>query len=129
MVFDITNKTSLKGIQTWLQSIASNIDNKEQLSMVLVGNKADLEEHREIEKEKGDEIAASLNVKYYECSASSGLNVDQAFRDLSEQIMDKYFPDRNAIIKMQEQQKEKIKLIEEDSSLDKSVSRVRGCCG
>lgn len=47
---------------------------------MLIGNKADLSDKRQVSIEEGQELSRRLDLlDYYECSASQNLNVDQAF--------------------------------------------------
>ena len=65
----------------------SNIS-QEEISLVLLGNKCDIEE-RVISKEKGQEMAESLKVNYYETSALNGTGINEAFEGLTREIMKK----------------------------------------
>jgi len=50
--------------------------------MILVGNKADLEAHREIPKHEGEALARRFKVPFMETSAKEGHNVDAVFTEL-----------------------------------------------
>ena len=54
---------------------------------MLLGNKCDLEDEREVSKERGQMQAAELGVKFFETSAKSGLNVEEAFLTLAQDIL------------------------------------------
>lgn len=51
--------------------------------MILIGNKSDLEEERQISLEEAKRVANELGVPYLECSAKFRKNVDQAFHNLA----------------------------------------------
>jgi GTPase SAR1 family protein len=56
--------------------------------MVLVGNKSDLEDDREVEAHKATKLARHWNdMPYYETSAKINLNLDEAFNDLGKQML------------------------------------------
>jgi GTPase KRas len=57
--------------------------------MVLVGNKCDLEHERAVSKADGEEKAKKYQLKFFETSAKSGINVENAFFALAEQIQKK----------------------------------------
>ena len=63
--------------------------------MVLVGNKADLAEKREIETSEGQELASKNKMLFFECSAKTGFNIDEVFyesaRGIAKKIKDKYY--------------------------------------
>ncbi len=58
LVFDITKKETFELIGTWLDDIRQN--NKMNIGKMLIGNKADLENDREVTKEEGEELAKLL---------------------------------------------------------------------
>ena len=47
---------------------------------MLVGNKTDLQDKRQVTNEEGEKKAKELNVMFIETSAKSGFNVKQLFR-------------------------------------------------
>lgn len=54
--------------------------------MILVANKIDLAENREVTKEEGEQKAMALGIPYLETSAKDSTNVEQAFNSLIEDI-------------------------------------------
>ena len=56
---------------------------------MILGNKCDLEESRVVTRERGQMLAAEHSIKFYETSAKSGLNVEEAFLTLARDIKDK----------------------------------------
>jgi 50S ribosomal subunit-associated GTPase HflX len=56
----------------------------------VLGNKADLEEQRKVEKAEVDNYCKSKNVKHIEVSAKSGIHVNQAFQEISEVLTQLY---------------------------------------
>lgn len=51
--------------------------------MVLIGNKADLEEERKVKKEEALEVAKEFNLAYLETSALNAQNIDIAFETIA----------------------------------------------
>ena len=45
--------------------------------MVLVGNKCDLEQKREVTQEKGKMMAENYGAAFFEVSAKTGVNIDE----------------------------------------------------
>ena len=76
LVFDLTKKDSLKNIEMWYKECI-NLSGNENLKLILVGNKKDLD--RMIPEEIGRKVAAVIKVPYFETSAKTGLNVDNIF--------------------------------------------------
>ena len=56
--------------------------------MILVGNKIDLDNHREVQKEEGKDFALkSNNIPFYETSAKENIEIDHCIMDLVREIM------------------------------------------
>ena len=87
LVYDVNNEVSYAKIKDWIEQITSNVS-RDEISLVLLGNKCDIEE-RVISKEKGQEMADELKVKYYETSALAGTGIDEAFEGLTKEILNK----------------------------------------
>jgi len=72
IVFDITNRKTFESIPKWIELIKSI----EKNILVLIGNKDDLEEKREVEEKEGKELAKKNEIAYYELSAKNYNNND-----------------------------------------------------
>ncbi|MHA1700258.1 MAG: Rab family GTPase [Promethearchaeota archaeon] len=85
LVFDLTDKTTFDNIKRWLEE-------KQRLSgdipTVLIGNKSDLAESRQVGKEEIIEFANKNGLSYVETSALTGANVNDAFSLLAYKIID-----------------------------------------
>ena len=86
LTYDISNSDSLKNIQNWMKLIEQNAE--DGVCKILVGNKCDLE-NRAIKKEEGEKIAQDFGMKFFETSAKSDINVDEAFNYLVTIILEK----------------------------------------
>ena len=56
---------------------------------MILGNKCDLEDSRVVTKERGSMLATEHDIKFFETSAKSGLNVEEAFLTLARDIKEK----------------------------------------
>ena len=65
----------------------SSDDDKTKCFSAVVGCKADLSTEREVNTDKGQELAIRLGAQYYECSAKTGENVDKVFKSLASSIL------------------------------------------
>ncbi|CAD8209011.1 unnamed protein product [Paramecium pentaurelia] len=85
LVYDITSKSSFEHVEDWLESIKDNIDTN-TVSIVLVGNKSDLDELRQITKDQGQTLANKHNLNFFETSAKMGINLSEVFVSLARNI-------------------------------------------
>ena len=58
----------------------------DNISRILVGNKCDLEDKRDVSKEQGEEMAEHYGVRFLETSAKVSNNVEQAFTMMTREI-------------------------------------------
>lgn len=89
LVYSVTDKKSLEELRAIREQI-SRIKGSSNVPMVLVGNKCDLTEERELQPEDGIKLSTEWNkVPFYETSALLRMNVDDAFVDVVRQIIRK----------------------------------------
>ncbi len=101
LIFDVTNKESFKHVKKWYE-IITKVANP-HLILILVGNKMDLSDSREVSTEEGMELAKELGIYYMETSVKSNENIDEVFEWIALQLINQNF--------------EKVR----DSSVDKSI--------
>ena len=75
IVFDITNKESFEKIHDWIKSVHDNIDSYREIHIIIVGNKIDLEENRQVTKEEGVKLSEYFEIPYFEASAKNSNGV------------------------------------------------------
>ncbi len=87
LVFDIASKASFHRLAYWLSELKDNL-NEEEVSIILLGNKADLQEKREVALEEAKAYAESHGFYYMEVSAKENDNdgVSLAFDHLLAEI-------------------------------------------
>ena len=87
VVYDITRKETFDSVDKWIADLKQSGDKK--ITILLIGNKADLENQRVISKEQGEEKAKSFNLAFLETSAMNGQNLDTAFEMMIKEVYDK----------------------------------------
>ena len=88
LVFDLTNEASFINVRNWISEIQSNAYS-ENVDMVLVGNKSDLNDQRIISKARALEFAAQYQVDYIETSALNNINVGESVDLLLRSVMNR----------------------------------------
>jgi len=87
LVYDITNHTSFLNIKTWLEDIRKIAP--AEAAVILIANKIDLENLREVTTEEGESYAQKNGLLFMETSALHATNVERAFVCLLEEIFNR----------------------------------------
>ena len=85
IVYDITRKNTFDNIDKWITDLKLNGD--KNLCIIILGNKSDLIDKREINKNDGIKKAEMYKTAFLETSALNGDNISKAFDELIEQIV------------------------------------------
>ncbi|KAG7870186.1 hypothetical protein KL918_000390 [Ogataea parapolymorpha] len=89
LVYSVTDKSSLEELMAIREQVM-RIKESSNVPMVLVGNKCDLTNEREVTPEDGIEVSKKWNrTPFYEASAMYKMNVEDAFIDVVRQIIRK----------------------------------------
>ena len=91
VVYDITQKSTYESLEKWVNDLKSAGDPK--ITIILIGNKSDLEENRQVSKEQGEEKAISFGCAFLKTSAMNGSNIDKAFNLMIKEIFEKFSSD------------------------------------
>ncbi|KAG8447637.1 hypothetical protein GDO86_014955 [Hymenochirus boettgeri] len=75
VVYDITNLNSFQQTSKWIDDVRT--ERGSDVIIMLVGNKTDLADKRQITTEGGEQRAKELSVMFIETSAKTGYNVKQ----------------------------------------------------
>uniref|UniRef100_A0A8B9BEU3 Ras-related protein Rab-6B n=1 Tax=Anser brachyrhynchus TaxID=132585 RepID=A0A8B9BEU3_9AVES len=78
VVYDITNLNSFQQTSKWIDDVRT--ERGSDVIIMLVGNKTDLADKRQVSVEEGERKAQELTMMYIETSAKAGCNVKQLFR-------------------------------------------------
>jgi len=120
LIYDVCDRKSYERIGFWMDELKQN-NEIEQLYIILVGNKIDLEEKRVVTREEAEKYAEDNNINYIEVSAKTGEGILDLFNEVTKGTMDKVFNDQD-----NNEDKEKIK-----TYLDTNNNRKRKkkkCC-
>ena len=125
LVYDITNKTSFDDLDKWISDLKSNGDDK--VSIILAGNKSDLDSQRAITLEEGKQKAEFHKMAFMETSALNGNNIEKAFTELISDIFKNHhsLSDKKDNIKLE--QAINLENID-DKDEEKEESVKKGCC-
>lgn len=88
LIFDLTNRITFNSIKNWYEDIMKNMEkHHHQMTGYIFGNKSDLIEVRKVKLVEALSLAKELKLKYIETSAMTGRNVEYAFYDIAETVI------------------------------------------
>ena len=124
LVYDITNKKSFDNLDRWISDLKINGD--EKISIVLLGNKSDLESQRVISTEEGKNKAELFKFAFMETSALNGNNIEKAFDELIKEV----YKDNHELFEKQAKVEMKDKGIdlEQGKSGENKDNEKKWCC-
>mmetsp|Transcript_6888 Transcript_6888/g.7549 ORF Transcript_6888/g.7549 Transcript_6888/m.7549 type:complete len:216 (-) Transcript_6888:1673-2320(-) len=89
LVYDITVESTFNSIEGWVEDVKTG-ECEENVELILVGNKVDLEPNRKISVDQGKALAKTLDVPFMETSAKTNTNIQNVFNDLVMRIREHY---------------------------------------
>ncbi|XP_042150378.1 ras-related protein Rab-37 isoform X2 [Ixodes scapularis] len=84
LLYDVSNKTSFDNTRAWLGEI--NEYAQDDVVIMLIGNKADIQQDRQVRYEDGERLAREYGVAFMETSAKTGANVELAFMAVAREL-------------------------------------------
>ena len=123
IVFDLTSKQSFECLNEWIENYYKYSDPNSEKNVVLIGNKCDLVDRREITQEEIDKFIKDNNIMYYETSAKTGQNIDECFYFIAEKLVKEFENKEN-------EEEKRTDLINNDNLKEGSVDLIgnKKCC-
>ena len=119
LLYDVTNRDSFKNLESWLIEIEKNA--KEKVLKILIGNKCDLTDDREITSDEGKAFALRNGMEFMETSAKMNTNVSEAFETLGKLMIE--FNSKSNTTSQKNNQNKNLKA---SSGMD--LKTKKGCC-
>lgn len=87
LMYDVTDRETFDSISHWLAQIKEHADS--QVNVVLVGNKCDIADKRQVDSAEGQELADEYKLKFFETSAKDGTNVEDTFTAIASETRER----------------------------------------
>ena len=89
LIYSIDSRESFNNIIKWLKEI--KLQSNPDIKVVLIGNKADLENKRQVTIEEGNKFKEENDILFFqEASAKSGINAKEIFHEAAKILYDEY---------------------------------------
>ena len=124
LVYEITNRKSFENISNWIKECKRHAS--ENVLIVLIGNKCDLNEKRQVTTEEGENLAKKYEISFYETSAETGENVQKAFTEFLKNLSVKEIP--KEVEEESNLRKKSYRLIKNENENENENEKDRCCC-
>lgn len=81
VVYDVTNRTSFSNVSRWVEDVRT--ERGTDVVIMVVGNKTDLADRRQVSTEEGERLAREEGVLFIETSAKANYNIKALFKQLA----------------------------------------------
>lgn len=98
VMYDITERQSFTAVRQWLTSI--NEAAGDDITIMLLGNKTDKEEERQVPKSMGERLAQECQMTFFECSACSGHHVLDSMVHMARILKDREDKEKEKTVKL-----------------------------
>ena len=88
ILYDITDLSTFEHVKNWMVDIDKF--GKQGVLKVIVGNKKDLEDKRQVSEELAKTFAEKNGIKFMEVSAKNNINIEQLFLDIIKSLLEKH---------------------------------------
>ena len=136
LVYSIENKKSFENLGLWLNEIRT--EGNTDINIFLIGNKVDLEDKREVQKELAQSFMNNNHIKLFlETSAKTGFNAENVFIEAGRLLYDQHMEYKNRISRPQSlanllernsEESNNTKIFKDEDDYSNNKNRKKKCC-
>ena len=126
VVYDISRKPTFENVDKWIRELKTN--GSEDVLIMLVGNKSDLEDKREVQIDEVKKKAEQYKIAFCETSALDGKNIEHAFDSLIDEIAKKVENDKVNEIKVSQESLPITLDTNDEKKENENVKNNKNCC-
>ena len=93
IVYDISSAQTFESVEKWYEEVLKS--GEKDISVILIGNKCDLENERKVTVEMGENKARNLNCPFFETSALNNIHIEDVFQSIAENIYNRCKDEKN----------------------------------
>ena len=93
IVYDISSLQTFESVEKWYEEVLKS--GEKDISVILIGNKCDLENERKVTVEMGENKARNLNCPFFETSALNNIHIEDVFQSIAENIYNRCKDEKN----------------------------------
>jgi small GTP-binding protein len=86
----LDNRESFENLKIWLITLKECVG-LEEIQLIILANKCDLDEERQVSEEEIKTRAKELGIEYFETSAKTGQNIDLAFQTIFKKVYSRVY--------------------------------------
>eukprot|EP00249_Psilotum_nudum_P005655 c19090_g1_i2 orf=396-1034(+) len=120
VVYDVANRQSFLNTAKWVEEV--HTERGSDVIIVLVGNKTDLVDKRQVSVEEGDAKSREFGVMFIETSAKAGFNIKALFRKIAAAL-----PGMEVLSSARQEGMVDVKLNPTVSSAKEGDTKIGGC--
>jgi len=86
IVYDITRRYTFDRVKMWYNRFLDKNQSHNTTQFIIIGNKSDKDDRREITYSEGKELADSLNASFFETSCRFMINIDEVINEMTQKV-------------------------------------------
>ncbi|KAJ3439228.1 rab2a [Anaeramoeba flamelloides] len=126
LIYDISQRETFNHLNSWLEDVLKH--SSPDIEIMVIGNKNDLTELRQVEYEEGEKFAKEKGLTFLETSAKENVNIEESFTKIAENIFNQVESGEIVLNSSIKQIQLKNHPIYDENEIEKEEVKKKGCC-